>query len=696
MNFLHPAALWGLLALAVPIILHFFNLQRPKNVLFSHVSFVKEIQQTVVRRIRFRQWILLALRLLAIAGLCLAFAGPILVDKQKSENGSQRSVVLIIDNSYSMTASNDRSDYFHQAQDIARELVKAYGRQDEILVMPSSDLKLNFPFSRQEEGLEAITNMKINQSLASLRDIYQVDGALFSRASFPLHELYLLSDFQTSTMLADSSRVPLADAGITARLIPIANRAQRNVYVSQNKIQSRIIEKGKPARMTMRIVNDGTQPVNDLSVQVVVDDKVVAISNADLPAQGFKDLTVSFTPETAGWLGGYVSLDDNPIDFDNRRYFSLYVPMDEKVLVVEGEPMPAVKVLYESIFTQLDQTLIGEKNLGTVNLSDYQSIVYYGVNQVSSGMADKLGQFVADGGGLLLIPGTKPNLASLNGLLSVLGVGSYGPAVTVAKNQSVAANDLSHPLFEGMFQSNQTNRNFDPPVVYKYYPFTAAPNKVHETILTLDDRKAILEETKSGNGLVYTFAMPLLEAWTDFPVKTLFAPLLFRTTQMLNQTQIVQNSQEIGSFTPVAIRTSSQEIIQLEDETGATFIPEQYARNGAVYLQFDRLLLHEGIYQVKQGEALLQKIAFNISDAESQLACASEPEISAWLAGRGLTQSEIITGPPDVLARQIQSEREGAPLWKYFLIFAVVFLVAETLLLHQKESGSAEKTSKAR
>ena len=48
MTFLNPELLWGLLGLAVPIIIHFFNLQRPREVLFSNVAFVKEVKQTVV------------------------------------------------------------------------------------------------------------------------------------------------------------------------------------------------------------------------------------------------------------------------------------------------------------------------------------------------------------------------------------------------------------------------------------------------------------------------------------------------------------------------------------------------------------------------------------------------------------------------------------------------------------------------
>ena len=113
MTFLNPALLWGLLALAVPIIVHFFNLQRPREVLFSNVALVKEVQNTVVRRVKFQRWLLLLFRLLAIAAIVLAFANPVIVEPGAILQGN-RSVAIVIDNSYSMTAGNEKGQYFQQ------------------------------------------------------------------------------------------------------------------------------------------------------------------------------------------------------------------------------------------------------------------------------------------------------------------------------------------------------------------------------------------------------------------------------------------------------------------------------------------------------------------------------------------------------------------------------------------------------
>ncbi|WP_409079684.1 BatA domain-containing protein, partial [Salibacter sp.] len=45
MNFLYPQFLYGLLAIAIPVAIHLFNLKRYKTVYFSNNQFLKSVQQ---------------------------------------------------------------------------------------------------------------------------------------------------------------------------------------------------------------------------------------------------------------------------------------------------------------------------------------------------------------------------------------------------------------------------------------------------------------------------------------------------------------------------------------------------------------------------------------------------------------------------------------------------------------------------
>ena len=78
MAFVSPIFLYGLFALAIPILIHLINFRRYKKIWFTNVKFLAEIKQERQKRSQLKQWLLLAIRLLIIASLVIAFAQPYL------------------------------------------------------------------------------------------------------------------------------------------------------------------------------------------------------------------------------------------------------------------------------------------------------------------------------------------------------------------------------------------------------------------------------------------------------------------------------------------------------------------------------------------------------------------------------------------------------------------------------------------
>jgi len=681
MSFLNPALLWGLLALAVPIIIHFFNLQRPKQVLFSNVAFVKEVKKTVVKRLKFKQWLLLATRLLAVAALVFAFANPVIMDSSSQTLKGNRSVAVVIDNSFSMTAGNEKGPYFQQAISLARSVIRAYNRQDEFLIMGSDDLKLQYNFGTQEEALEALREIELGQQVRSHEEILSFEDDLFRRAANQVHELYFLSDFQQSTIMADSQTISLQDSNLLVKYIPLATRAQQNVFPAKHEIRSRILTAEKPIEMAMELVNDSESSVRDLSVRVMLEGKTAAISNTSLEPQETQELSLAFTPTQTGWLSGYIDLDDNPIDFDNRRYFSFYIPEKEKVLLVEGQSSRNVRILYESLFAGFDTRIISARDLSTIQLNEYRSLVLMGIEQVSSGLASRLSTYVNEGGSIMLFPGEKADVESLNVFTQAVGLGRLSPAVTLPSGKLADKVDLKHPIFDGVFTREQENRRFDAPKIFAHYPLSLNNTSIHNRILSMDGPAPILVESRLGQGTMFTFTIYPGDAWTDLHVKSIFTPLLYRATQILNQTQQVQVGQQIGSFTPYRIRTNNQELINLITEDNRAITPEQYTQGGATTLNFERMDLQAGNYQIVQGDSLLEKLAFNISDQESRLAYVGKAQLESVLLKKGYSNIMLLNAEPEEVSQRIQQEKEGNPLWKYFILASLLFLVAEIVIL---------------
>src|ERR1043165_9481614 len=128
MNFLAPAFLAGLAAIAVPGIIHLIHRERKTVVEFPSLMFLQRIPYRSVRRQKLRHILLLALRCLALAIVVMAFARPFVRrDAPLRATGSgARELVVLVDRSYSMGAG----DHWTRAQAAARRAVSGLGPTD--------------------------------------------------------------------------------------------------------------------------------------------------------------------------------------------------------------------------------------------------------------------------------------------------------------------------------------------------------------------------------------------------------------------------------------------------------------------------------------------------------------------------------------------------------------------------------------
>jgi hypothetical protein len=142
MTFLNPFVLFGLAAAGIPILLHLLNLRRLKTIEFSTLSFLKELQKTSIRRVKIRQWLLLALRTLLVALLVMAFSRPTL--KGTLAGGvaerAKTSAAILLDDSPSMTNVSDHRQLFAQAQAAALHVLEAMSEGDEAYFLPHAEL----------------------------------------------------------------------------------------------------------------------------------------------------------------------------------------------------------------------------------------------------------------------------------------------------------------------------------------------------------------------------------------------------------------------------------------------------------------------------------------------------------------------------------------------------------------------------
>ena len=131
MSFLFPAFLFGALAAAVPILLHFFARDRARRLAFSDVRFLERAFVRRDRRRRLRELLLLALRVAALLLLAVAFARPFL----DAAGGSGRITVVAVDRSLSLSAPGQMA----LARERALEAVAATPPDESVAVVAFDD-----------------------------------------------------------------------------------------------------------------------------------------------------------------------------------------------------------------------------------------------------------------------------------------------------------------------------------------------------------------------------------------------------------------------------------------------------------------------------------------------------------------------------------------------------------------------------
>ena len=102
MNFLYPPFLFGLLAMTIPVVVHFFNFRRTKRVFFTNVAFLKQVNTTTSSFRRLKHLLIMAARMLFLGCLALAFAQPFFPSKNNAGLGSAGVTSFYLDNSLSM------------------------------------------------------------------------------------------------------------------------------------------------------------------------------------------------------------------------------------------------------------------------------------------------------------------------------------------------------------------------------------------------------------------------------------------------------------------------------------------------------------------------------------------------------------------------------------------------------------------
>lgn len=708
MTFLNPLVLLGLAAAAIPIILHLIHLRKLRTIEFSTLSFLKELQKTKIRRLKLRQLLLLILRTLLILLIVLAFARPTLKGNFAGNSRAQTTAVLLLDDSYSMTASDEEGEYFRQARDAALSIVGLLKEGDEVYVVPLSavggeETPEPAPYRDMAVVRSIVGNLRITSIHRHLEDGLLLGSRLLSRSKNFNKEVYLISDFQEGTVAPTRTKREIRsvrfDPDVRFFFLPIGRKELQNFGISSATIQNSIIESGKPFTLDVALGNFSSTDVRNHLLSIFLNGSRVSQKGLDIPGGQVVRSDFSLTPRTNGFIDGMIELEDDDLLYDNRFFFSLHLPEQLRVLLVGTEADTRYLSIALTARTGESSILRITKNqydqVSAPILKNQDVVVLTNPHLESTPFAERIAAFVSSGGGLLLFPGPKTTSVAFNKTYAPLNLPRLSEIETISSDSAtfvqIEKAELRHPLFEGMFERSDPRsekadgRTLETPQIHTLARFI--PGAAALPVIALTNGAPFLLEQRNGQGRILVACVPATLEWSDFPLKGLFVPLLHRSLSYLTQEQVRQPSVFAGD--PVTLRLSDPRVRAAVEtpqgvETGA--MSGSAGSNASIVFS---QTLEPGVYTVKENSVPVSQFTVNVDPDESKTSRADPKSIRAMTERSGILEESITTIDEPLRAERIVLQsRLGVELWKYFLIAALMTALAEMIIARDKRSDA--------
>ena len=689
MEFLNPGFLFAFSALVVPVLIHLFNLRRYRKEYFTNVKFLSQIQLETRKRSRLKQLLVLASRLLTVSALVMAFSQPFIPSPiQGGHKSGYKAVSIYVDNSYSMEAIGTQGQLLDIAKKRASEIVSAYKTSDIYQLITNDFEGKHSQFVSREEFLGMLRDVKISHSTVGLPQVLQHQSELFAGQKEAAHISFLVSDFQKTTTDFEGIK---SDSTTHFLLVPVESVSQNNLYIDSIWFSSPVHRPGQSVKLLVRIRNIGNNNLEKIPLRLILNDIQKSVTSFNVEPYHSAEITLPYTEGKSGIQLGRLEVTDYPIIYDDKFWFTYSISPEISVLNIYGKsPNPYLKSLYtsDSVFLFRDSPS-NQVDYGSFNKQNL--ILITGMDELSSGLASELKQFLERGGSVCIFPPGKLVSETYNAFFSSLGTSILGRSDTI--KQRVASLDFENELFKDVFEKDASGKtvmpdNVDLPVVLKYYSLSTGTTNPASVLMRMQNGAPFLNSSGIGKGKLYLCASAMDPSCTNFQQHLLFVPVMFRMAFISENKSSLYNF--IGRNEIVEIPSDSlseKNILRIKKwDSPFEFIPELKTSGQTTQAYLHGQITDAGWYIVNRGNKQLKSLAFNYDRKESDIRCFSLDEIQTNIKKFRL-RNFIVMKPSGIqFTKQVEQINMGFPLWKWFLVLALCFIAAEILII--RLSGS--------
>ena len=647
MSFLAPLFLLGIVAIALPFWLHRLQAQSSERRSFSSAMLLETAEQQVHVRRKLKYLVLLALRVVLLTLIVLAFAKPFLRSPPDILTPTASGTHLIV---VDTSASMSRNGAFDQATALARRAIDSAPGDALLQVLSAAD-------SLQVESALSVDRATHRTALSAIAPGTQrLDFGLamaeldrIAESLPPPVSLHLISDFQSTGMPARFS--DLAATHI-AELVPHQ------------------VEFGPLSNRRIEFVRE-----RDGGLDVGVAGEMIA----DQPLQvglilngNSVDQQSPITQDSAGIHFAGLQLETG----DNRAVVRInasddYAADDQRYYVIENIPPSPVPLLtadldglpvtYLSAALQSDPAgrftvepmLTGQFDPRV--LARYRWIVVDDLGSLSTELSLAISNWVREGGNLLAFAGRR--MSSME-QLPVTGhtIRATAGALPDKGFLTVGRYDSKHPLLANTDGWHNVRLTSSLPI---------DTQSDDEVLIRLENEQPLLLERALGNGRILLMAAGLENTDNDLPTRPVFVSFTVEAARYLSGTSTISKSFVSGEWLLLSLVAGTSG--QLTGPSGETL------SSLADTTRIQRIRLdQQGFYEVYNSQGGYV-VAVNVDARESQMEAISSEALDNW--SRSMSNADV-SGTTAAL----EAEATQVELWPWLLLLLMLVLISESVL----------------
>jgi hypothetical protein len=677
-NFLAPAFLIGISALAIPILIHLIQRERRRVVEFPSLMFLRRIPYQSVRRRSIRHWFLLLMRAAAILLIVAAFARPFIPRGALAVTAARgaREVVVLLDQSASM----GYGDHWQRARDAARKTIDGLSGEDRgtlVLFARNAEENVRATSDRLRLG-QAIDAARVTSGSTRYGPALKLAQSILGASSLKQKELVLVSDFQkTGWTGAEEIRLP---EGTAVTPVSVASADTSNLSIPSLAFARASFSGQERITVTAGLVNRATAAIKGLNATLEVDGHPIESKPVTVDANSSG--SVSFAPFTLADANvrGIVRAGTDALPQDNVFYFVLTPSRPVSVLIVSRDAAGdrGDSTLYLSKALSIGNTpafqveVASAARMTPASLEKPAVVILNDTPFPPAAAGGALQRFVDRGGGLLVALGEHSTWPASE---AALLPGTLGGTVDRPDGRGGALGflDYSHPVFE-VFKAPRSG-GFSGTRVFRYRALTLRAGG--RVLARFDDGALAAAEQRTGLGRVVAWNTTLDDSWSDLAKKAVFLPLVHQLVRYLARYEEPAAARTVGQ----ALDLTSGSILSGSRRDRVVLTPSGRrltlsAGSGPEFLELDE----QGFYELRSTGAEEKRppaVAVDIDPAESDLSAMDPREFTAALTGRAGPDINRTAAADQVTPQDL--ERRQA-IWWYLLFGGILILATETIL----------------